>query len=153
MCWLIACSRFSYRVAGASVGPPPCIEPTDTALEWPIGAAPRTNNGHCGAVPTAPGCRVARSRCCVTVQGPSLDAKISWVCSNPMAKETGSYRRHADFIQRVTQRAAERRVAKRPEALIATQHAALREQLKDVHFLKPYCADSTKINMAAMLRK
>ncbi|KAK3934128.1 hypothetical protein QBC46DRAFT_368414 [Diplogelasinospora grovesii] len=62
-------------------------------------------------------------------------------------------RHHADFIQRFTQQESERRIAKRPKALTAVQHAALREQLKEVHFLKPDYADNTKINIAGMLRK
>jgi hypothetical protein len=62
-------------------------------------------------------------------------------------------RHHADFIQRFTQQESERRIAKRPKALTAAQHAALREQLKEVHFLKPDYADNTKINIAGMLRK
>ncbi|RYP48545.1 hypothetical protein DL768_005584 [Monosporascus sp. mg162] len=62
-------------------------------------------------------------------------------------------RHHADFIQRFTQQESERRIAKRPKALTAAQHAALREQLKEVHFLKPDYADNIKINIAGMLRK
>jgi hypothetical protein len=57
-------------------------------------------------------------------------------------------RHDADFIQRFTQQESERRIAKRPKALTAAQHAALREQLKEVHFLKPDYADNTKINIA-----
>ncbi|KAJ9139029.1 hypothetical protein NKR19_g7609 [Coniochaeta hoffmannii] len=62
-------------------------------------------------------------------------------------------RHYADFIQRFTQQESERRIAKRPKTLTAAQHAALREQLKDVQFLKPDYADNTKINIAGMLRK
>jgi hypothetical protein len=63
-------------------------------------------------------------------------------------------KRHgADFIQRFTQQESEKRIAKRPKTLTAAQHAALREQLKDVQFLKPDYADNTKINIAGMLRK
>ncbi|KAB5566912.1 hypothetical protein GE09DRAFT_1056381 [Coniochaeta sp. 2T2.1] len=62
-------------------------------------------------------------------------------------------RHHADFIQRFTQQESERRIAKKPKALTAAQHAALREQLKEVYFLKPDYADNTKINIAGMLRK
>jgi hypothetical protein len=45
------------------------------------------------------------------------------------------------------------RSQKKTKALTAAQHAALREQLKEVHFLKPDYADNTKINIAGMLRK
>ncbi|KAK3945235.1 FluG domain-containing protein [Diplogelasinospora grovesii] len=62
-------------------------------------------------------------------------------------------RQHADFIQRFTQQESERRIAKRLKALTAAQHATLREQLKEVHFLKPDYADNTKINITGMLRK
>lgn len=42
---------------------------------------------------------------------------------------------------------------KKPNPLNARQRAALREQLKDVRFLKPDYADGTKINIARILRK
>ena len=62
-------------------------------------------------------------------------------------------RYNADFIRRFTQREEERRVAKRPKALMAAQRAALHEQLRNVQFLKPDYADNTKINIAGVLRK
>ncbi|KAK3940940.1 FluG domain-containing protein [Diplogelasinospora grovesii] len=60
---------------------------------------------------------------------------------------------HADFIRRFTERESQNRITKRPKALTAAQHAALREQLKDVHFLKPDYAANTKVNVAGILRK
>ncbi|KAF3768192.1 hypothetical protein M406DRAFT_336858 [Cryphonectria parasitica EP155] len=71
--------------------------------------------------------------------------------SQPLAKDGQHH--HADFIERFTQRQTATRIAKQPETLTAAQHAALREQLKDVHFLIPEYADNTKINIAGMLRK
>lgn len=71
--------------------------------------------------------------------------------SPPYTKQT--HRQHADFIQHFTRREAQKRLARRPDALTAAQHAALREQLKDVHFLKPDYADNTKVNIAGSLRK
>ncbi|KAL2186838.1 hypothetical protein L209DRAFT_779004 [Thermothelomyces heterothallicus CBS 203.75] len=65
----------------------------------------------------------------------------------------GDRRYNTDFVQRFTQREEERRVAKRPKALTAGQHAALREQLKNFQFLKPDYADNTKISIAGILRK
>ncbi|PNY27380.1 Uncharacterized protein TCAP_02692 [Tolypocladium capitatum] len=55
---------------------------------------------------------------------------------------------HADFLRRFTQRENERRMIKKPNPLNARQRAALREQLKDVRFLKPDYAGGTKINIA-----
>ncbi|RYO96122.1 hypothetical protein DL764_007526 [Monosporascus ibericus] len=46
-----------------------------------------------------------------------------------------------------------KRIKKKPAPLSAKQRAALREQLKEVHFLKPDYADNTKINIAGILRK
>lgn len=69
----------------------------------------------------------------------------------PLANDGYRYRRD-DFVQRFTQREAQRRIAKRPKALTAAQHAALRKKLKSVH-LTPDYADNTKINIAGMLRK
>ena len=60
---------------------------------------------------------------------------------------------NADFVQRFTQREKKSRVAKRPKALTAAQRAALREQLRNVQFLKPDYADNTKINIAGIRRK
>ncbi|PFH55337.1 hypothetical protein XA68_18563 [Ophiocordyceps unilateralis] len=60
---------------------------------------------------------------------------------------------HADFLRRFAQHEAKRRAITKPDALNARQRAALREQLKDVRFLKPDYADGTKINIARILRK
>ncbi|XP_044724708.1 uncharacterized protein HRG_02604 [Hirsutella rhossiliensis] len=60
---------------------------------------------------------------------------------------------HADFLRRFAQREKERRTITKPGALDARQRAALREQLKDMRFLKPDYADGTKINIARILRK
>ena len=60
---------------------------------------------------------------------------------------------HEDFLERFTQREKQKRVKKKPPPLNAAQRAALREQLKEVHFLKPDYADNTKINIAGILRK
>ena len=54
---------------------------------------------------------------------------------------------------KASQREAQRRIAKQPRTLTAVQHAALRDQLKEVHFLKPDFPDSTKVNIAGMQRK
>lgn len=54
---------------------------------------------------------------------------------------------HADFIKRFAQQESQNRVKKKNASLNAKQRAALREQLKEVHFLKPDYADNTKINM------
>ncbi|KAK3692968.1 hypothetical protein B0T22DRAFT_495937 [Podospora appendiculata] len=62
-------------------------------------------------------------------------------------------RQHMDFIQRFTNQESETRIAKRPQALTAAQHTALREQLKEVRFLTPDYVDSTKINITGILRK
>jgi hypothetical protein len=59
----------------------------------------------------------------------------------------------ADFIQRFTLREATSWVTKRPKALTGAQHKALREQLKRVQFLEPDYADSSKVNIAGILRK
>jgi hypothetical protein len=60
---------------------------------------------------------------------------------------------NADFIRRFTQQEADKRIAKRPEALTAEQRAALRKQLEDTKFLQPDYADKTKIDIAGILRK
>ncbi|KAL2255145.1 hypothetical protein VTK26DRAFT_4010 [Humicola hyalothermophila] len=65
----------------------------------------------------------------------------------------GDQRYNADFIRRFTQREEERRITKRPKALTAAQRAALRDQLRNVKFLKPDYADNTKIKIAGILRK
>ena len=60
---------------------------------------------------------------------------------------------HADFVKKVAQRESEKRRVIKPACLNARQRAALREQLRDLRFLKPDYADGTKINIARMLRK
>ncbi|KAF9784252.1 hypothetical protein IL306_007720 [Fusarium sp. DS 682] len=60
---------------------------------------------------------------------------------------------HSDFVKRFTHQESQRRVKKKPAPLNAIQRAALREQLKGVHFLKLDYADNTKINIAGILRK
>jgi hypothetical protein len=60
---------------------------------------------------------------------------------------------YTDFVDRFTQRESQKRVRKKPAPLSAAQRAALREQLKEVRFLKPDYADTTKINIAGILRK
>lgn len=40
-----------------------------------------------------------------------------------------------------------------PKLFTAAQYAAIRDQLKNVHFLQPDYVDSTKINIANILRK
>lgn len=65
----------------------------------------------------------------------------------------GGESHHADFIKHFTARESQRRDKKRPKPLTAAQRAALREQLKNVQFLKGAYADKTKINIAGILRK
>lgn len=73
------------------------------------------------------------------------------VPSQPPANDRQRHR--AEFIQRFTQREAQRRIENRPKSLTAAQHAVLREQLKGVHFLQPDYADNTKVNISGVLRK
>jgi hypothetical protein len=60
---------------------------------------------------------------------------------------------HTHFIEQFTHKESSKRINKKPTPLSAKQRAALREQLKEVHFLKPDYADNTKINIAGILRK
>jgi DNA-binding transcriptional regulator YiaG len=69
------------------------------------------------------------------------------------SRRDGYSTHHTHFIDQFTHKESDRRINKKPAALSATQRAALREQLKEVHFLKPDYADNTKINIAGILRK
>jgi hypothetical protein len=60
---------------------------------------------------------------------------------------------HTHFIKEFTYKESNNRINKKPAPLNAKRHAALREQLKEVHFLKPDYADNTKINITGILRK
>ncbi len=63
--------------------------------------------------------------------------------------------RCADFVKQFTakQRAADERIAKQPKPLTAEQREALHKQLEAVQFLQPDYADTTKTNLAGLLRK
>lgn len=66
---------------------------------------------------------------------------------------TNGYSNHRnDFIERLKEWECQKLVKKMPRALNVAQRAALREQLKEVHFLKLNYAARTKINIAGILR-
>ncbi|PWI64232.1 hypothetical protein PCL_11352 [Purpureocillium lilacinum] len=80
---------------------------------------------------------------------PTMAPRIAFTRKNKHAAHT----HHADIVEKVAQRENDERRVIKPACLNARQRAALREQLRDVRFLKPDCADGTKINIARMLRK
>ena len=61
----------------------------------------------------------------------------------------------SDFLRLFNGGESQNRVAKsrRRKPLTPAQRAALRKQLKEVQFLKPDYADSTKINISGILKK
>ncbi|KAK1657061.1 FluG domain-containing protein [Colletotrichum godetiae] len=59
----------------------------------------------------------------------------------------------ADFLKRFTDRERQQRTANQPKPFSAAEHAALRNQLKNVHFIKPKYSDETEINIAVVCRK
>ena len=69
------------------------------------------------------------------------------------SRQDGYNTHHAHFIKEFTHKESNRHISKKPAPLSAKQRAVLREQLKEVHFLKPDYADNTKINIAGILRK
>ncbi|KAH7354509.1 FluG domain-containing protein [Plectosphaerella cucumerina] len=60
---------------------------------------------------------------------------------------------HSDFLAQLAQRESRGRVAKRPPALSAEEHAENRKRLRRVTFVKPVYADETQINVAGIFRK
>lgn len=60
---------------------------------------------------------------------------------------------HADFVQKFTKRENDKRRVNKPGPRSAEQRAALRDKLKDLHFLLPDHSIGTKINIAGILRK
>lgn len=71
-----------------------------------------------------------------------------------MAPPSLSHRgNHTDFVRRFTQGQAQKHRQPHAKPLTAAQRAALRKQLKGVHFLKPDFADNTKVNIVGILRK
>ncbi|KEY73695.1 hypothetical protein S7711_09571 [Stachybotrys chartarum IBT 7711] len=86
----------------------------------------------------------------------SIEAKGSILQMAPAKarpRQDGYDNHHGDFIKQFTQQHSQKVNKKKPVPLSAAQRANLREQLKDVHFLKPDYADNTKINIAGILRK
>jgi hypothetical protein len=69
------------------------------------------------------------------------------------SRQDGYNTHHAHFIKEFTHKESNSRISKKPAPLSAKQRAALREELKEVRFLKPDYADNTKINIAGILRK
>jgi hypothetical protein len=96
-----------------------------------------------------------------TVEGPPSPAFRGSILSFPTTGPTLTtwhrsalgVRHNTDFIQRFTEREAQRRGVKRKVPLTATQRAARREILRQIYFLTPADAECTQVNIAGMLRK
>ena len=59
---------------------------------------------------------------------------------------------HVDFVRRFAAKEEQRRVPK-PAPLSAEEHAANRQQLSNVRFVKPKYSKETQINVSGIFRK